>query len=265
MAPRDGTEFAVLAMSIIPDLSFFTYTAQFFPRYTYGTAEPADGTLDFSSTDDVDEWGYRRIDNITDEIHELYRSTLGHVTKDDIFYFVYGRLHSPTYRTRYASDLKKMLPRIPTPETRVEFDTYRDAGAALLTLHADYETVEPYAVDVQLKPDADPADRDTWRVSKMKWRSKTDHSGIVYNAKVTIAGVPASAEDYLLGSRTALGWIIDRYQVKTDKASGIVNDPNDWCDEHGEPKYIVDLIAKVTTVAVETVRIVDGLREFERQ
>lgn len=96
----------------------------------------------------------------------------------------------------------------------------------------------------------------------MKWRSKDDHSAIVYNQKVTITGITPEAEQYMLGSRSALAWVIDRYQVKTDKPSGIVNDPNLWCDEHDDPTYIVELIKKVTTVAVETVRIVDSLKDL---
>ena len=105
------------------------------------------------------------------------------------------------------------------------------------------------------------ADREIWRVTKMKWQSKGDFSAIVYNPNVVIAGIPVEAQHYRLGSRTALEWIIDRYQVKTDNASGIVNDPNDWCDEHDDPTYIVDLIKKVTTVSVETARLVDQLKQ----
>ncbi|MGV9860808.1 DEAD/DEAH box helicase [Gordonia sp. NPDC003425] len=261
LAPRDGTTFAALATRHMPDLSFFTYTGQYFPRYTYCKPDEDAGTLDFSTDDSgVDEWGYQRVDNITDEIASLYRSALGgDVTKDDIFCFVYGLLHSPTYRDTYAADLKKMLPRIPTPESRNEFDTYANAGRQLLSLHAGYEEVEPYPLDVSVKKVHSPDDLDTWRVQKMKWRSKTDHSTIIYNPQVTISGIPEEAERYLLGSRTALGWIIDRYQIKPDKDSKIVNDPNDWCDEHDDPTYIVGLIRKVTTVAVETMEIVDSL------
>ena len=161
-----------------------------------------------------------------------------------------------------------MLPHIPTPETRARFEQLATAGRTLSDLHIGYEDVDPYPVDVQLKPGADPSDRETWRVSKLKWAKKKDPetgksindvTKLIYNPKVTITGIPEEAERYMLGSRSALAWIIDRYQVKTDKASGIVNDPNDWCDEHDDPQYIVDLIAKVTTVAVETMKIVDGL------
>ena len=233
--------------------------------------EPSDGELDFSAADDIelDQHGYQRIDNITDGILTLYRSAVGdQVSKDDIFYYVYGLLHDPAYRETYASDLKKMLPHIPTPDTRERFEQLTSAGRRLADLHVDYECVDPYPLDVQLKSSASVDDRETWRVSKMKWGKKKcldtgknldDRTTLVYNPKVTIAGIPEEAERYMLGSRSALAWIIDRYQVKTDKASGIVNDPNDWCDEHDDPTYIVDLIKRVTTVAVETTKIVDSL------
>jgi predicted helicase len=244
---------------------------QFFPHWTYERVESPDGELALASTNDsdVDEYGYRRIDNITDGIFELYRAAVGDkVTKDDIFYYVYGLLHQPEYREKYAADLKKMLPHIPTPEAWERFAQLSNAGRKLAELHVDYEAVEPYPLDVQLKPGADPDDRETWRVQKMKWAKKKDsetgknvddNTVIIYNPKVTIAGIPDDAERYMLGSRSALGWIIKGYQVKTDKASGIVNNPNDWCVEDDDSTYIVELIKKITTVSVETMKIVDGL------
>ncbi|ORX01316.1 DEAD/DEAH box helicase [Mycolicibacillus trivialis] len=253
--------FGVLAIGAMPDVQTLG-NGQFFPRWTYEKAQSNDGGLDFASSDsgEVDEYGYRRIDNVTNAILALYRGAIGdHVTKDDIFYYVYGLLHDPDYRQKYAADLKKMLPHIPTPESRERFDQFADAGRQLAELHVNYETVEPYPLDVQLTAGVNPEDRETWRVEKMKWKSKTDHSAIIYNGKVTVAGIPEDAERYMLGSRSALAWLIDRYQVKTDKASGIVNDPNDWCDEHDDPTYIVNLIKKVTTVSVETMKIVDRL------
>ena len=255
--------FSAIMLDLLPNLHVTGAGSggQFFPRWTYEKAESDDDTFDFGP-DDVDEYGYRKIDNITDDILALYREAIGdQVTKDEIFYYVYGVLHDPAYREKYAADLKKMLPHIPTPETRERFDQFADAGRKLADLHVNYESVQPYSLDVQLKPGADPGNRETWRVQKMKWRSKTDHSAIVYNGKVTISGIPEEVERYMLGSRSALAWIIDRYQVTTDKASGIVNDPNDWCDEHDDPTYIVALIKRVTTVSVETMKIVDSLSE----
>ena len=265
--------FSCLMIDAIPDLNLYgSEGGQFFPRWTYEKVESSDGGLDFASLDAniTDEWGYRRTDNITDGILTLYREAVGdQVAKDDIFFYVYGLLHDPAYREAYSADLKKMLPHIPTPESRERFEQLASAGRRLSDLHLDYETVEPYPLDVQLKSGSSATDRETWRVSKMKWSKKKDpetgknvddRGTLVYSPKVTIAGIPEEAERYMLGSRSALAWIIDRYQVKTDKASGIVNDPNDWCDEHDDPTCIVDLIKRVTTVAVETMKVVDSLR-----
>ncbi|MDY6811794.1 MAG: type ISP restriction/modification enzyme, partial [Actinomycetota bacterium] len=258
--------FSVLMIASIPDLHVTGAGSggQFFPRFTYEQNNAtAAGELDYGSPADdseIDEYGYRRIDNITDDILAIYQATLGEsVTKDQIFWSVYGQLHVPSYRSTYAADLKKMLPHIPVPDTVERFTKLAQAGEKLGNLHMRYEDVEPYPLDVQLKPGTDPADRETWRVQKMKWRSKTDHTAIIYNPKVTITGIPAGAEEYMLGSRSALAWIIDRYQVKTDKASGIVNDPNLWCDEQDDPTYIIDVIKKVTTISIETMRIVGEL------
>lgn len=279
MAPRDAAEFAVLATELIPDLSFFTYTGQFFPRFTWSPVNAEDGGLfgegnvvkqgEASVYGQVGEVvdGYVRVDNITDDIKALYRDALGgDVSGDEIFHFVYGKLHDPGYRTKYAADLKKMLPHIETPTSRAEFDKFAVAGKELMALHVNYESVEPWPLDIQVK--GDESNRETWRVQKMKWAKRkapetgknvNDVTKLIYNKQVTISGIPAEADEYMLGSRSAVAWLIDRYQVKKDKASGIVNDPNDWADEVGNPRYIVDLIGKVTRVAMETVRIVDGL------
>ncbi|MEV8238095.1 DEAD/DEAH box helicase [Rhodococcus sp. NPDC077669] len=265
VAAGSDKPFSVLAVGMIPDLSFWgSGSSQFFPRYTYeNVGPPIDGVLDFDSTADSpseQEGGYRRVDNITDEILDVYRTALGSsVTKDQIFWSVYGQLHVPGYRETYAADLKKMLPHIPTPESLGRFTQLADAGEQLGTLHMQYEDVAPYPLDVEIRAGVDEHERETWRVQKMKWRSKSDHTAIVYNSKVTITGIPLEAEEYMLGARSALAWVIDRYQVKTDKTSGIVNDPNLWCDEHDDPTYIIELIKKVTTVAVETMRVVRAL------
>lgn len=153
-----------------------------------------------------------------------------------------------------------MLPHIPTPDSAEQHTHVAGIGRQLAELHLNYEEAEPYPLDVQLKPGTNANDRETWRVDKMRWRSKTDKSAILYSSRVTHRReIPDQAHDYLLGSRTALEWLIDRYRVKTDKASGIVNDPNIWCDEHDDPTYIVDLIKKVHTVSVETVALVGQL------
>lgn len=274
--------YSVFAANMLLDLNLFgSEGTQFFSRFTWEPVDASDGGL-FGEGASISEGessmygqvgevvaGYVRKDNITDAIKAVYRDALGaDVTGDDIFHFVYGKLHDPNYREAYAADLKKMLPHIETPATRADFDKFVRAGKELMDLHVGYEDVEPYPLDIQVK--GDESDRETWRVAKMRWPKRKDPetgknvddvTKLIYNKQVTITGIPAEADEYMLGSRSAIEWLIDRYQVKTDKASGIVNDPNDWADEVGNPRYIVELIGRVTRVAMETVRIVDSLKE----
>lgn len=157
---------------------------------------------------------------------------------------------------------------IESPSDRQRFDQVVAVGKQLMDLHVSYEDVAPYPLKIDLKGSADPEDRETWRVQKMKWgkvrNSETkklvdDQTTIIYNSKVTIKGIPPETNDYMLGARSALAWIIDQYRVSKDKKSGIINDPNAWADEHGNPRYIIDLIKKVTTVSIETMRLVASM------
>ncbi|WP_426718430.1 DEAD/DEAH box helicase [Corynebacterium auriscanis] len=281
-AAAASAPFTCNATYLIPDLVAVAGAGnpgQFFPRFTwalidadgglFGQGDVAQRSSETSQYGEIAEVvdGYVRVDNITDEIKKIYRDALGaEITGDDIFHFVYGKLHDPEYRSKYAADLKKMLPHIDTPSLRAEFDKFAAAGAELMALHVNYEDVEPWPLNVQVK--GDESDRETWRVTKMRWakrkdpetgKSISDVTKLIYSPMVTITGIPAEADEYMLGSRSALAWIIDRYQVKKDKASGIVNDPNDWADEVDNPRYIVDLIGRVARVAMETNRIVKSL------
>lgn len=255
LSPRPGTAFGVVMVDDIPDLNMFTYTVQFFPRYTFEDRAKDDSLL--ASLDDGNE-PHRRIDNITEAIVLEYQATYGDdVTTDDIYFYVYGILHSPEYLTDYGSDLQKVLPRIPKTKNFMEF---ADAGRQLANLHLNYEAVTPYPLTESRAANASD------RVEKMRYSKQgrvADKTTIIYNSGITISGIPGEAHEYMLGSRSALDWIVERYQVKTDKASGIVNDPNDWADEHGNPRYILDLIARIVTVSVETVKIVNALPPLE--
>ncbi|OMH24801.1 damage-inducible protein [Tersicoccus phoenicis] len=268
--PGAEKPFSVLMVDQVPDLALYGSNAgQFFARWHYEKADVGDGTLFAAHDEDavvVD--GYRRIDNITDAGLAHFRDAYGEsITKDDGFFYTYGLLHAPDYRQAYAADLKKMLPRIPLVDDPWPFI---DAGRRLSDLHVGYEQVQPYplgGLDGQPGPGVDPYD--FYRVQKMTFArptpeqkaagEKKDRSAVVVNPHLTLTGIPEEVHRYLLGARTAVEWILERYQVKTDKASGIVNDPNDWSREVGDPRYIVDLLARVVTVSVETVRIVESL------
>jgi len=248
--------FSAWATDCLPDLHVTGSGSggQFFPRWTY---TPSDGALEFDS----DTPGWHRQDNITDAALALYRKTYGDdIGRDDLFAFVYGLLHSPNYRTRYEADLKKALPRLPFLTQRADFDAFAEAGAELLELHLTYESAAPYDLD-EVRTDLYEGE-DLYRVAKLSFAKNgkaPDRSTLVYNSHLTLTGIPDAAYAYQLGSRSALEWIIDRWQDKTDKDSGIRNDANAWGAEHDNPRYIVDLIKRVTTVSVRTVEIVKSL------
>ena len=202
------------------------------------------------------------MENIQDAALDSYRSRYGSaVSRDQIFAYVYGILHSPDYRERYAVDLAKMLPRIPEVASADDFHAFAEAGQALLDLHIGYEEVEPYGLREQWALGAPEGD-ERWRVEKMRWagsRKEPDRSAIVVNDWLTLGGIPEGAHRYVVGPRSALEWLIDRYQVRRHKESGIVNDVNDWGLERGQPDYIPQLVKRIVTVSMETMRIVDGL------
>ena len=220
--------------NIIANLTVTSIDAnQCFPFYTYN------------------EDGTNRRENITDWALAQYRAHYGDDTieKWDIFHYVYALLHHPDYRERYQVNLKRDLPRLPyTPD----FWGFAKAGQRLGEIHVDYEDVAEYPMDFVESPDMQL----DWRVEKMKLSK--DKTQLVYNEFLTLEGIPAKAFEYRLGNRSALEWVIDQYCVKTDKRSGIVNDPN----RHDDPQYILKLIGKVIAVSLETVEIVEGLSEL---
>lgn len=199
---------------------------------------------------------------MTDFILEQCRTRYGHkVVKEDIFYYVYGLLHSKDYRKQFAADLKKMLPRIPLVDVPADFWAFSKAGRDLAELHLNYETVPAYP-DVKVIGE----DSEKFYVEKLSFGKNgkdVDKSVIVYNSYIRIENIPLEAYDYVINGKSAIEWIMERYQVKVDKDSGIKNDPNDWGLEHNNPRYILDLILSIITVSIETMKIVKGLPKLD--
>ena len=203
--------------------------------------------------------GYARHDAITDFILSECRAKYGpKVTKDDIFYYVYGLLHSEDYKKAFADDLKKSLPRLPLVDGPEVFRAFSKAGRDLADLHLGYETVKPYD-----KVKVTGEELGDFTVEKMRFAGKADKSTIVYNHAVTIGGIPPEAYEYVVNGRSAVEWLMDRYRVTVDKDSGIKNDPNDWAAEHDQPRYILDLLLRIITVSLETMKIVRGLPKLD--
>ena len=240
---------STLMVNAIPELHLCASTDGFqcFPFYTYA------------------EDGTHRRENITDWALEQFRTHYKdkRIGKWDIFHYVYAVLHHPQYRERYAANLRRELPRVPFvgaaksrsggPRSVVAdadvFWKFVEAGRKLAELHVGYEQQPEYPLQrIEAK-----GEKLNWRVEKM--RLSKDKTAVIYNDFLTLAGIPNEAFDYRLGNRSALAWVIDQYQVSTDKRSGITNDPNRPDDE----QYIVRLIGQVINVSVETVKMVKGL------
>lgn len=180
------------------------------------------------------------------------------VTPEDLFYYIYGFLHSKSYRVAFESDVKKMLARITLDVTPEQFHAFKDAGQRLGDLHVNYESVPPHP-DVRVVGE----EHGIFRVEKMRHPKKGQLDQIIYNHHITLTNIPEKAYEYEVNGRSAIGWVMERYQVSKDKDSGIVNDPNDWSTEVGNPRYILDLILSVIHVSTQTVDIVDGLPELD--
>lgn len=247
----------------IPDLHYIGDT-QCFPLYWYDSSD-ADVADLFNQGAEKPMDRYVRKDGVTDWILSTARKQYGYkVMKEDIFYYVYGLLHSPDYRTTFATDLKKSLPRLPLVEKADDFWAFSKAGRELADLHLNYETIEPYGKCVIVHaPLTTKGDSINYHVEKMRFGkidSKiADKSIIHYNHAITIEGIPAEAYEYVVNGKSAIEWVMERYAITTDKKSGITNDPNDWAREHNDEKYILNLLLRVINVSVQTVEIVKGL------
>lgn len=230
--------------------------------------EPTTGDLfDTSPTEQPQEKprALTRRDGITDEGLAHFQSAYPDesLSKEDLFYYIYGLLHSPDYRERYADNLNKELPRIPRVKTARDFWAFSQAGRELGELHVNYEDVPMYSgakIDTGNKPltDAD------YRVEKMKYGKNKDLTTLHYNNRITVTGIPLEAYDYVVNGKPALDWVVERQSVRVDKASGIVSDANDWATETmGNPKYPLELFLRVITVSLETLRIVRSLPKLD--
>ena len=239
---------------------------QCFPLYWYEENKNAQPTL---FDDETTGNKYIRRDGITDWILKEVRSRYhaSNITKEMIFYYVYGLVHSPIYRERFAADLKKSLPRIPIVEKVEDFMDFYKYGKKLADLHLNYESVPP-CPGVVVKGDrqltGDDSDYEYYRVwDKMRFKSKTDKSTIIYNGNIVIENIPEKAYEYVVNGKSAIEWIVERYCVSQDKKSLIKNDANDWAREHNQPRYILDLLLSVINVSVQTVDIVNALPKLK--
>ncbi|OQQ83967.1 type ISP restriction/modification enzyme [Ligilactobacillus salivarius] len=233
-------DFSVLAIKNIPDINLMSAGAQTFLRY--------DNSMNESLLQD------------NSNVNELFAQRIG-LSTDDTFTYVYGLLNSKEYQTKYANDLKKDLARIPIVKDKKK---YVEIGKKLMDLHLNYEEVPMYE-GASIESKNDPS----YKVKKMKFtkvrnaetgKLEKDRSIIIFNTDITIKNIPEKAYEYVVNGKSAIEWIMDQYQVKTDKKSGITDDPNDFSDD---PKYIFNLLLRIINVSVQTVDLVNSLPKLE--
>lgn len=258
----DRKGFSVLLANVVPDLHLLD-SGQYFPLYYYEKLEDQK-TANMFGEQKPDKHGYIRRDAITDFALNEFKTkyTDAKITKENIFYYVYGLLHSPTYRSKYQNDLKKMLPRIPLLK---DFWGYSKTGRALAEIHLGYETCEPYPLKEQIGEGAPKKPKDLYRVNEAgmkfpKEKKVEDKSQIIFNPHVRLTGIPLNAYNYVVNGKPAIECVMERYVITTDKDSGITNDPNEWSDD---PRYIVDLVKRVVAVSLETNKLIAQLPAFE--
>ena len=250
--------FSTLMTNTMPDLGF-SEACQCFPRWQY--PKPLDEPDASETLLDVDD-SPDQTDNISDTALKAFQKhyTDDSITKNDIFYYVYGILHASSYREQFANDLSKMLPRIPYAP---DFTAFADAGYKLAELHLNYETCEEYPLAVAYPnmssppTDIENADPNLFLLTEKAMRfGDIERRSLLINEHVRLTGIPEDAHRYIVNGRSPLEWFVDRYKIKTDTDSGIVNDPNGW---FADPRDIVGAIRRIVYVSVESARIVDGL------
>jgi len=247
-------DFSALITDTTPDLEVIS-KAQCFAFFTYVDKTKSSGELDFDDGK-KDERNCNISNHALSKFQAMYNDKK--LNAEDIFYYVYGVLHSPEYKRRFATDLTKMLPRIPFAKN---FLAFSKAGRKLAEIHLDYEKAKPYPV----KEHADELNLDEkklYLVEKMRFgknAKEVDKTIIHYNSHITLRDIPLETYEYIVNGRSAIEWIMERYQLSTDQDSQISNNPNDWAREHGDPKYILNLLKSIITVSLETMKIVKVL------
>jgi len=272
-APGHAAGFSVLLTDSIVELCVAAMKGgtQCFPMTLYDKPSDEDGDDDLFSQSEKTE-GFQSRDGITDtglkHFQDAYPGET--ITKEDLFYYVYGLLHSEDYRAKYADNLSKELPRIPRVKTAADFWAFSRAGRTLGDLHVNYETIESYPVTIK-QGDLRLADIENpeafYRVTKWafgKSGKDKDKTTVIYNGNITMQDVPLEAYDYVVNGKPALEWVMERQVVKTDKASGIENDANRYANETmNNPAYPLELFQRVITVSLRTMQIVRSLPKLE--
>jgi predicted helicase len=251
-----GSPFGSLMVNVSPDRNMLSGGCFAFLRYLPDNFRSKKIQSLFDAPSELGAF----YDNLSDETLVRYQKKLGHsITKDDIFFYIYGILHSTEYLNTYSSNLSKELPRIPFPTSEKDFHQFSKAGKLLADLHTNYESLEPFN---ELQISGGAKTNAAFKVNKMRFNKNgkaDDRTKIIYNSGLAIENIPEEAYRYTVGTKSAIEWVMDRYQVTEDKKTGIRNDVNDWSTEHNDDKYIFLLLQRIVTCSMKTNEIVARL------
>ena len=242
--------FSALMVDTMPDLGLMS-ASQCFPRYRYlqtiGTQKEIPGV----------ESDMQPVDNISDTALNAFRVYYGDntISKDEIFHYVYGILHAPEYRKRFANDLDKELPRVPFAE---DFRAFANAGHKLVELHLGYETCDEYPLNIEFTQSKKPQPEHFLIGVRAMRFTDSEKVTLIVNEHIRLTNIPTKAHQYQVNGRTPLEWLIDRYKITQDKESGIINDPNAWFDD---PRDLITTIRRIVHASVETVHVIKNLPE----
>ncbi|MDR2352724.1 MAG: hypothetical protein LBF22_06085 [Deltaproteobacteria bacterium] len=262
------SNFSVMLANEIPCYDLLEKT-QCFPMYLYNRTDTnsegegeGEGLLQENDPNQI----FQKSETITQVGLKHFQDAFPtlNIQREDLFYYIYGILHSSDYRASYKDNLTKELPRIPRVSNPNDFLAFSNAGKELGKLHIDYDNVSKYPLEIET---SDTLSDNDYSVTKMKYgkiKNENDLSTIIYNSKITLKGIPLRAYDYILYGKSAIDWIVKSQGLTTDTKSGIVHDSNIWAIETMEnPKYPLELLQRVITVSLETLRIIENLPKLE--
>ena len=244
--------FSVLMTDTIQDLHFME-NAQSYPLFIYFKEDRQNNQISLFDSVGIN---YKKRYAITDASLNKFKSIYGdRVTKEDLFYYLYAVLHSKDYIAAYADNLAKEMVRIPALD---KFPKYVEIGRQLAALHLHYEALTDIAdlgIEIAIT-------KEDYKVDKMRFKKvgkETVRNTILFNEFITISHIPERAYEYVINGRSAIEWIMESYRIKTDKDSGIIDDPNTYGDE----KYILNLLVSIISLSLKTLDLIDSLPEYK--
>ena len=247
--------FFTLISNILIDFNSMDAGANCYSLY-YIERDNKDKSL-FETLDGVEKESKK--DGISDYIYNLAKEKYStKITREDIFYYVYGFLHNEDYKKEFEADLNKLIPRLPLVDDYNIFKSYSDIGRELADLHLNYENIKKDSNII-----VEGEESNNFKVEKMRFSNKDKKDVIIFNSDIKITNIPLEAYDYQVNGKSAIEWIVERYAITANKDSGIENNPNLWCEENENSRYILDLLLSVISLSLKTNELIKKLPMIE--